>query len=168
MVQTLISPEEYLATVWHPDVDYVEGRLEDRNVGTKEHGKLQARIWLLLRRLDGLQAFIETRLKVSETRYRIPDVCAYYQEPEESVFTQPPVLCVEILSLEDRLSRVMQVVQDYLSMGVPTVWVLDPLEKKAYAADPAAGLREVAGRISTTDQRVVLTLEEIFSGKNPF
>jgi Uma2 family endonuclease len=160
---TLVSVEEYLATAYHPDVDYVEDHLEERNVGKKEHGKLQFRIAILLKRTRKLVPFIETRLRISMTRFRVPDVCAYAEEPDESIFTKAPVLCIEILSPEDRLSRITEVVQDCLSMGVPTVWVLDPLKKKASIVDAAAGFREVSGQIATTDGRVVLTLEEIFS-----
>ena len=52
-------------------------------------------------------------------------------------------------------------------MGVPTVWVLDPLENKAYVAD-AVGFREVMGEVATTGQPVTLTLEEIFSEQDLF
>ena len=167
-VQAPVSVEEYLATAYQPDVDYVDDRPEERNAGEKEHGKLQFRVAVLLKRLRRLVPFIETRLRISETRYRVPDVCAYEREPEESVFTRPPVLCVEILSREDRMSRVMTVVHEYLGMGVPTVWVLDPLEKRAYVADSALGFREVTDRIATDDGNVVLTLDEIFSSEELF
>ena len=50
MLETIVPIEEYLSTTYRPDVDYVEGRLEDRNRGEKEHGELQARIWHLLKR----------------------------------------------------------------------------------------------------------------------
>jgi Uma2 family endonuclease len=168
MVQVAVPVEEYLSTAYHPDVDYIGGHLEERSVGEKEHGKLQFRITLLLKRLRRVVPFIETRLRIAPDRYRVPDVCAYEKEPDESIFTKPPALCIEILSPEDRMSRVMNVVQDYLSMGVPTVWVLDPLEKKAYVADAAVGFREVTGAIATTGQQVTLTLEEIFSEEDLF
>src|SRR6185295_19323690 len=38
---TLISVEEYLSSVYDPDMDYVDGELEDRSVGEKDHAKLQ-------------------------------------------------------------------------------------------------------------------------------
>lgn len=43
MVQTPISVGEYLSRTYHPDMDYVDGQLDERNVGEEEHGKLQAR-----------------------------------------------------------------------------------------------------------------------------
>jgi len=168
MPQVLVPVEEYLSTAYHPDVDYIGGHLEERNVGEKEHGKLQFRITLLLKRLRKVVPFIETRLRIAVDHYRVPDVCAYEKEPDESIFTKPPVLCIEILSPEDRMSRVMKVVHDYLSMGVPTVWVLDPLGKKAYVADASVGFREVTDRIEAAGQQVTLTLEEIFSGDDLF
>ncbi len=162
MLQTLVSVEEYLTTDYSPDVDYVDGRIEERNMGEKDHGKLQLELAILLRGLKGVYVFIETRMRVSATRYRVPDVCAFVDhEPSEQVFTEPPFLCVEILAPEDRLSRVMKVVQDYLQMGVPNVWILDPWNKQAYIAD-AGGLRVVTDRIGTADGRVVFRLEEVF------
>ena len=168
MVPTLVSAEEYLSTAYHPDVDYVDGYIEERNVGEKEHGKLQFRVAILLKRLRTVVPFIETRLRVSNTRYRVPDICVYEREPDESVFTQPPVLFIEILSPEDRMSRVMNLVHEYLAMGVATVWVLDPVEKKAYVAEPGLGLREVAGEVATRDRTVVLRLNDIFSSEELF
>ena len=43
MVDTLIAVREYLATPYHPDVDCVDGVIEGRNVGEREHGELQLR-----------------------------------------------------------------------------------------------------------------------------
>ncbi len=36
-LQESVSITEYLATAYHPDVDYVDGRIEERNVGEKSH-----------------------------------------------------------------------------------------------------------------------------------
>jgi hypothetical protein len=46
---TLLTPvEEYLSTSYTPDVDYLEGHLEERNAGTKAHGKMTRHIANLL------------------------------------------------------------------------------------------------------------------------
>jgi hypothetical protein len=39
--ETLIPVSEYLSTDYEPDCDYVDGLLEERNVGEKDHSKLQ-------------------------------------------------------------------------------------------------------------------------------
>jgi hypothetical protein len=70
----VVSVREYLSTPFHPDTDFVDGYIEERNVGEKEHSKLQYRMQYLLNR--HLVAFSEARLRISQTRYRVPDVCA--------------------------------------------------------------------------------------------
>ncbi len=42
MATTQVSLEEYLRTDYEPDCDYVDGELEERNVGEKEHSAVQA------------------------------------------------------------------------------------------------------------------------------
>jgi hypothetical protein len=39
--ESYVTVEEYLHTVYEPECDYVDGRLEDRNVGEYDHGQLQ-------------------------------------------------------------------------------------------------------------------------------
>ncbi len=156
-----VRVEDYLSTVYRPDVDYVEGLLEERNMGEKDHGKLQFRIASLMMKLPGVFAFIETKIQISATRFRVPDVCVYLDaEPDEQVFTTTPALCVEILSPEDRMVRTLGVVQDYLAMGVPQVWVLDPWTRRAYVAD-GIGLREVTRQIGR--DRLILDVASIFA-----
>jgi Uma2 family endonuclease len=51
-----LSVEEYLHTVYRPDVDYVDGRIEERNVGEFDHADLQTYIATLLRSRSKLGA----------------------------------------------------------------------------------------------------------------
>lgn len=143
---TAVPLAEYLATVYEPDCDYVDGELEERNGGEFTHARLQGRIILyLLTRYEsqGIEAFPELRIQVSPSRFRIPDVCVTIGNPGEEILTKPPFLCIEILSPEDRMSRLEVRIQDFLQMGVPHVWVLDPLTRQAYIATATDGLREV-------------------------
>ena len=41
---TLIFLEEYLASTYEPDCDYVDGHLEERNLGELNHSELQMRV----------------------------------------------------------------------------------------------------------------------------
>ena len=159
---TLTPVDEYLSTSYTPDVDYLDGYLEERNVGTKSHGKMAFRIAKLLEN-RGLAAFIETRLRISPTRFRVPDVCAYLTEPDEDVFTTPPLLCVEVLSPEDRMNKVVTLAKEYLALGVPVVWVIDPVGRQAFTVAPLTGLYEnTQGSLSAGE--VHLTLNEILEG----
>jgi|WetSurMetagenome_2_1015567.scaffolds.fasta_scaffold310083_2 Uma2 family endonuclease len=143
---TAIPLAQYLASTYEPDCDYVDGEIEERNVGERTHARLQARItaYLLAHyEAQGVEVFTEIRVRVSPSRFRIPDVCATIGDPGEEVLTKPPFLCVEILSPEDGMSRLEVRIQDYLQMGVPHVWVLDPLTRQSYEANLVDGLREV-------------------------
>jgi Uma2 family endonuclease len=77
---------------------------------------------------------------------------------------KPPFLCVETLSPEDRWSRVEARIDDFLAMGVPYVWVLDPLTRKAYIATGAEGLREVKdGVLRTANPTFQVPLSDLFA-----
>jgi Uma2 family endonuclease len=163
---TSISVEEYLASSFEPDCDYVDGHIEERNLGEWFHGRLQGELifYLLSRyRKDGIEVAPEIRVQVKPTRFRIPDVCVTLGDPGERILTKPPFLCIEILSPEDRMTLVEQRIDDYLTMGVPYVWVLDPENKQAYTATSAEGLCEVkSGMLRTANPALEVPLAEIF------
>ena len=132
---SLASVHEYLSTSYRPDCDYVDGVVLERSVGEKSHSRLQSAVWLffhLRRQQWGLWPFAELRVQVSPTRFRIPDVCMTLGDPPGEIVTSPPFICVEILSPDDRLSEMRQRVDDYLSFGVPNVWILDPATRQAW------------------------------------
>jgi Uma2 family endonuclease len=155
------SVAEYLSSVYDPDMDFVDGELEDRNVGEKDHAKLQFKLAKLLEASGNCFVAIETRIQVSSTRFRIPDVCVYEEEPEEQIFTTPPLLVAEILSPEDRMSRMQRKIEDYRAMGCPDIWILDPWRRKAYRFDGASTV-EVQDELSTHDSGIRILLSELF------
>jgi Uma2 family endonuclease len=165
--RTLISVEEYLRTSYRPDCDYVDGEVLERNLGEKDHSKLQKALLLYLASREkqwGIWVVAEQRVQASPTRFRIPDVCVTLGEPTEQIFTKPPFICIEILSREDRWPRTQQRIDDYLAMGVPYVWVLDPASKTAYSATPTERTKQVtAGILKTQNPSVEITLTEIFT-----
>jgi Uma2 family endonuclease len=164
---TLISVEQYLATSYRPDCDYVDGRIEERNLGEFDHSSLQTAIsayFFARRKQWDITVVVEQRVQVSPTRFRIPDVCVVLGKVTEQIFRKPPFLCVEILSPEDRMKRVQARIDDYLEMGVQYVWVLDPAPRHVYVASPASGLREFKGDVLRTENPVLeLPLAEVFS-----
>ena len=46
--------------------------------------------------------------------------------------SKPPLVCIEILSPEDRWSRVEKRIEDFLTMGVERVWVFDPQDRLVF------------------------------------
>ncbi len=80
------------------------------------------------------------------------------------ILTKPPFLCIDILSPEDRMTRIIQRIDDYLEMGVAYVWVLDPKLKLAYTATSAEGLRELKNTVLRTENPTLeVPLNEIFA-----
>ena len=164
-VTELIPVAEYLTTDYSPDCDFVDGVLEDRNVGEKDHSKLQAALvaWFYTRRKElGMQVFPEQRIRISGSRYRVPDLCVTRGEPDEQVFTTPPFLCIEILSPEDRMRRVLIKVADYLELGVPFVWLIDPRKQKATIYTATDVLSVDDGILRTQNPDIAVPLSELF------
>ena len=161
---TLVSVEEYQSTSYDPDCDYVDGALEDRNVGKKSHAKAQTKLVRVLGiRYPSLFVVVAQRIRVSATRYRVPDVCALLTEPDEEVFTEPPFLCIEVLSPEDRASRIERKIADYLKFGVCYIWVIDPRTREAFIY-AATGMHAVEdGILRTSNPDIAVPLAEILA-----
>ena len=140
---SLLTIEEYLRTSYHPDADFVNGELEERNLGEYEHGKIQGllfHIFTLNQKQWGIDPVVEQRIRVSTTNIRICDVAVLRSDtPRESVTVTPPLICIEVLSPEDRIPRAERVLADYRAMGVENIWLIDPARRIAYTFD-ATGL----------------------------
>jgi Uma2 family endonuclease len=160
--RTLISVEEYLRSSYEPDCDFVDGEIEERNVGEWDHSRLQGKILAyLMARIEpaGMRAVPELRIRVAANRFRVPDLCVFLKDPGERVPSKPPFICIEILSPEDRMSRVEVRINDFLAMGVRYVWVLDPETRQAFVSTAADGLREVkSGLLRAEDPLIELPL----------
>lgn len=101
----LTSVEEYLHTTYEPDAEYVEGRIVHRPLPLKPHSKMQR---FLIHRVGEMT--------------QPPG----YEAWPEDLFTEPPFLCIEILSPDSRRSEVLEKVDEYLQFGVEYAWVIDP------------------------------------------
>ena len=71
----LIPLSEYLGHTYDPDREYLEGMLQERNVGEINHGEAQSALIVFIRtQLRGFWAVVEVRVQVKPNRFRIPDV----------------------------------------------------------------------------------------------
>jgi Uma2 family endonuclease len=85
---------------------------------------------------------LEQRLKIREGKYRVPDVMVIAADaPRTPVIERPPLLCIEIVSPDDRLRDLTERARDYLALGVPESWIFDPSARLAYVYS-ASGLHE--------------------------
>jgi Uma2 family endonuclease len=162
---TAVSIEEYLSTVYEPDMDYVDGELEDRHVGEYEHDVVQKRIlfWFDRRAKEWrLRAIQEQRTRLGETRVRIPDVSVFSRDlPIEQVFTRPQLIAVEVLSPEDRHSRMDKKIRNYIDFGVRHIWVVDPAARIGWDCSDGNWLRKERFEVPNTP--IYLSLSELFA-----
>jgi Uma2 family endonuclease len=159
-----IPLEEYLATNYRPDREYVDGEIKERNVGKYEHARIQA----LLARWFGnheqewrVQVVTEQRVRVALTRVRIPDVALLPLGPQPDVIAAPPLLVIEILSPDDSYSDTQERAQDYRAMGVDTVWIIDPKTRTGRMCRGAEWVE--AQRMTVQGTQIYVDLPTIFS-----
>lgn len=157
---TQIPVEEYLRTAYQPDCEYIDGVVEERNLGELDHAWVQRRLLFVFDRF-GLVAIAEWRFQISATRYRVPDVIVTADRPREQILTSAPMLCIEILSPEDTISRVNAKIQDYLRFGVPAVWIADPRERRIWIYR-STGMEEAVHSIHVDGTSIEIPLAEIF------
>jgi Uma2 family endonuclease len=163
---TLISVQEYLGTCYRPDREYVDGEVQERNLGEQPHSRTQMRLGAFLFNREtqwGIRVLPEQRVQVSATRFRIPDLCVTLaSDPVEPIVHRAPLLCIEILSPEDRVARLNERLSDYFQMGVKCIWVLDPLNRRGYCYTPGEMHEALDGKLRTSEPNIEVPLSEIF------
>jgi Uma2 family endonuclease len=166
-IATQMSVEEYLRTSFRPDCEFVDGEVLDRNVGEVDHGWVQRAVLLyvaLREKKLGVVIIQEQRLRVNSQHYRVPDLMILEGagKPKEQIITSPPVVCIEVLSPKDRMSRMRRKVADYLAFGVRYIWVLDPKKKLALVFTATEDGRVAEGALRTENPAIEIPLTEIF------
>jgi len=162
----LTSEQEYLHSSYDPDCELVDGQLLERNVGEREHSITQGEFTFFLgirKQPWRIQVFPGQRIRIAPARYRVPDICVYREPaPREKVFSTPPWIVIEILSSEDRMSRIRRKIDDYLAFGVPHVWLIDPEARTADVYTPQGFYPVKDLLLRTEDPAVQIPLPEIF------
>jgi Uma2 family endonuclease len=136
-----LTPEEYLSTSFEGgDREYVDGEVIERNVGENKHSFIQCRFAGALGPLvktKRLVGFTELRLRLSPTRFRIPDIAIYRDRPSERVPSTPPLAVVAIISPDDRYSDLVRKLDEYAAWGVNHIWSSTPSLRRS----PFIGIR---------------------------
>jgi Uma2 family endonuclease len=161
-VGTLISVEEYLNTSYDPDVEFVDGVLVERNVGDEQHSNVQSNVIFALRsKYKQIKVYPELRSRVTQTRYRLPDVSVTLEPATgQKALVEAAFVAIEILSEDDRMTRVIEKLKEYVANGTPHIWLIDPRLRQMFTYG-GTGLQEVS--VFTTDNPgLELTHEEVF------
>ena len=167
-IERCVSLYEYLHSSYDPDMDFVSGELQERNMGEFEHGAVQGALvrWFGQHRHDWkLRVIPELRLQTRVDRFRIPDIMLLDRSlPIEQIITHAPLVCIEVLSPEDRFGRMEGKIDEYLQMGVRKVWVIDPYQATGWDC-PAGSLStwQPATRFSVPETQITLDLPELFA-----
>jgi Uma2 family endonuclease len=167
MATNVIVPvSEYLSTMYRPDCDYVDGEVQERNLGEQDHSDLQTRIAKLLGTDDNevyVRVNTELRVQVKPERFRIPDVCVRRADaPSEQIVRTPPLLCIEVLSPEDTVARTRARVRDFLEMGVHQVWAVDASTRSVMIFEDTTMIEQTSGTLRVPHTPVEVSLEDIF------
>lgn len=162
----LVSVAEYLSTSYHPDREYIDGQVIERNLGERTHSATQGDVIVYLAaRSDefGIEVFPGVRVQVSRTRFRIPDVTVIkLSQQQGEIFNNPPHLCIEILSRDDTMQYMQQKIDDYLTFGVPYVWIINPRNRKGYVVTSEGMFEAKSGILETKDPAISVPLAMLF------
>jgi Uma2 family endonuclease len=162
-----VSVREYLTTSYRPDCDYVDGRIEERNVGEYDHSYLQTLlVYLFMNHQEewGARPLPDVRVQVKATRFRVPDLTVVRAgTPREQILTHPPLLVIEILSPEDRLSRMTERTDEYLDFGIENIWIIDPARRLAYRVTRTGFELAPANEITVPETPIRIVLSDLFA-----
>ena len=160
-----IPLHQYLATVYEPDAEYVDGRIEERNVGEWLHNVVQRAIlfhFFTRERAWSIWAIQEQRTQVAPTKVRLPDISVFPRSlTPEDVWTRPQLIAIEVLSPEDRRARMDERIDNYRAFGVPHIWIVDPIARAAWDASDGTWTRCARFEVSATE--IYLDISELFS-----
>jgi Uma2 family endonuclease len=160
-----ISIDTYLATSYERDFDFVDGVLVERTGGEYDHNVVQMAIifWFYQHEREWrIRSIQEQRTRVASTRVRIPDVCVFSRDvPIEQVFTRPQLIAIEVLSPEDRHSRIEARMNNLRDFGVPNLWVVDPQTRSGW--DLSDGNWVNKERFEVANSPIYLSLPELFA-----
>jgi Uma2 family endonuclease len=165
--EKLWTVEEYLRTSWSPDRELVDGRIEERNLGEREHSILQAYLTHLFfsKRAEWkIEVFPELRTQTKVTNFRVPDVLVARAEDKfQRYITKAPLIAIEILSPEDEMSAMRRKAAEYRQFGVENIWVVDP-DKRVALEYLSSGLEEVcSGELTVPGTPIRVDLAEMFA-----
>ena len=163
----LWTVREYLSTSWSPDREFVDGRIEERNLGEKEHSMIQRYLTFLfmLKRAEwNVEVFPELRTQIGTRNFRVPDVLVVRAgQPIDRYLTCPPLIAVEILSPEDRLTATQEKAAQYLAFGIENIWIIDPELRIAYRYTSCGLEEERSGELSIEETPIRVPLSELFA-----
>jgi len=161
----LVSVEEYLASSYEPECEFIDGVLRQKPMATGRHGRMVGDVGYLIRlRFPRFVTSPEVSVRINERMYLIPDVIAelrtHLQDPYP---TEPVHLCVEIISPCQSLGEMIAKCGIYHAWGVPYTWIIDPENREAWMYESGSQPVHVPHDGSISAGEIVLTWQDLFA-----
>ena len=164
--KTRITEEQYLGLTFEPDAEFVRGEIAERSMPDYLHSKIQGLLLIWFGRLmerHRVQPCPELRMHLGPGVYRVPDVALIAgPEPEVRFPDTPPLVTVEIVSLDDRYPDVIEKLEEYRKWGVPHIWLVDP-HKKRLGVYHESGLQDVSS-LALPEYNFEIPAQVLFAG----
>ncbi|MBV9505194.1 MAG: Uma2 family endonuclease [Acidobacteriia bacterium] len=145
-----------------PYYELLEGEAVQKAVPTRLHSILQFVLAVMLKEL-GFRSRPELTLAIDEFWEPTPDVCGILGPEEDPYPTHAVAVAIEILSPDDRFTRVIHKCRKYAEWGVPDILVFDPAGREVWHWDGASGdLLRSNETYAFRSRPVELVLAEVF------
>ena len=156
---TLMSVEDYLRLIDKPYREYRDGVATAKAWPALPHSLTQGALLMWLG-AQGVQPWPELTVRISPTKYLVPDVCVADDFPV-SYPTEPALSAAKFSPLEDRLGSMFSKCEEYHAWGVPYCWVIDPVKCTAWECHADAEPVRVADTLHAGQLSV--RLEDLFA-----
>ena len=145
-----------------PYYELLDGAAVQKSLPTRLHSILQLILSVMLKEL-GFKSRPELTLAIDEAWEPTPDVCGIPGPEEDPYPTHAVAVAIEVLSPDDRFTRVIQKCRKYAEWGVPDILVFDPVERDVWHWDTVSGgLIESKGSYRFRSRPVELFHDEVF------
>jgi Uma2 family endonuclease len=100
-------------------------------------------IGVLAMREPKLSVLPSLTLQITPTKFRVPDLVIYDRRMDAAEFemTMPPLVVIEVLSPEDTMIHVASLEADYRQMGIPHIWIIDPISNTGWVCEADGWIR---------------------------
>ena len=129
-----------------PYYELLDGAAVQKCSPTRLHSILQFILSVMLKEL-GFKARPELTLAINEIWEPTPDVCGVLGQEEDPYPRHAVAVAIEVLSPEDRFTRVVLKCRKYAEWGIQDVLVYDPVGREVWYWDAGTG-----GLIESQDQ----------------
>lgn len=133
--QKEISVEEFLSSPEYERCEFEDGKITEKPMPDWNHSIVAMWIGsLIMRYFPQFAAAAELRSRLNPARWRLPDVSvAPWSDTRLTKYAEKPLhLCIEILSEDDTVEKLIKKCREYHAWGVPYCWIIDPERQTAW------------------------------------